>query len=127
MYMQEEPRIRLATIPHLGRTLTLVWLLYEVFRAAYDSALLRAAGEPLRYGRLAMQVLVEGAIWGAVSWVLFALCDYSFSRRSAWRRRSVLVAGMVVVWGAAYVSFAAAHALLDMTVRSGRLLPGAFR
>jgi signal transduction histidine kinase len=74
-----------------------------------------------------MQVPVEGAIWGAVSWVLFALCDYSFSRRSALRRRSVLVAGMVVVWGASYVCFAAAHALLDMTVRSGRLFPGAFR
>src|SRR5438876_10389587 len=127
MYMHEEPRIRLATIPHLGRTLTLVWPLYEVFRAAFDSAVLRSAGEPLPYGRLAMQTLVYGAIWGGVSWVLFVICDFSFSRRSALRRRSALAAGVLVMWAAGYVCFGAANALLDMTIRSGRFSLGAFR
>src|SRR5260221_565747 len=127
MYMQEEPRVRLATIPHIRRTLTLVWLLYEVYGAAFNSAVLRSAGEPVHYGRLAMQTLVQGALWGGGSWVLFLLCDYSFSRRSALRRRSALVAGIVGTWGISYLCFGAARALLEMTVRAGRLSLGEFR
>jgi len=125
--MHEESRARLLTIPHLGRTLTLVWLLYELYNAAFNSAILRSAGEPVPYGRLAVRTFVNGAMWGGLSWLLFALCDFSFSRRSALRRRSALAGGMLVLWAGGFACFATARVLLSVkAVRFERDRPAVF-
>lgn len=97
--------LRLAAIRHLGRTLTLFWLLYSVFRIAYEVAILRSRGEPVGYARLALTTLLHSATWAAVCWLLFRACDFALSQRRPLIRRSTFVAAIVVAWALRVVCY----------------------
>ena len=82
----------------LGRTLTIFWLLYAVFRTSFEVAVLRAAHAPVPYPRLMLNALLQSAIWAAVSWLLFRACDYALSRRRAPVRRATFVGAVIAAW-----------------------------
>lgn len=96
--MPEEPRIRLAAVPHVGRTLTLFWLLYSIFNVSFQVACLRSSGEPVPYERLTLVTLTSSVLWAGVTWLLFVACDFAFSRRRKLVRRMLLVAAALGAW-----------------------------
>ncbi len=112
MGMRYGPEFRPATIPNLGRTLALFWLLYAVFRTSYHVAILRAAQAPVPYLSLTLTTLFQSALWAGVSWFLFRACDFALSLRRPLRRRAAFLGAMVIAWALRMAGHALTAALL---------------
>jgi len=95
----------------LGRTLAVFWLLYSVFRTSFDVAVLRAEGAAVPYRSLALNALLQSAIWAVVSFLLFRACDFALSLRRPFARRATFLGAIAVAWALRLV-------LLALTGRS---------
>jgi signal transduction histidine kinase len=96
--MRDGTELRPSAIRHLGRTLTLFWLLFAVFFLSYNVASIRAAGAPVPYLQLAINALRFCAIWALVSYLLFRACDFSLSLRRPLARRATFLGAIVGAW-----------------------------
>ncbi len=129
--MHDDQGIRRTSIRHLGRTLAAFWLLYAVFRVAYDTAALRSAGEPVAYLRLSLTALLQSAIWTGASWLLFRGCVGALSLRRPLVRRSAFVGTIAGTWALRLFCYACTDVLLQRPLRIdaasfvGRLQAGA--
>src|SRR5689334_12750948 len=98
MDMLNGPEFRPPAMEHLGRTLTLFWLLYAVFRSSFDVAVLRSEQMPVPYLRLTLVALLHSAVWAGVSWLLFRACDFAMSRRRRLLRRATFLGAIAGAW-----------------------------
>jgi hypothetical protein len=97
-YVHDGQGIRQTSIRHLGRTLAAFWLLYGVFRVAFETATLRSAGEAVPYLRLSLTTLLQSAIWTGVSWLLFRGCNAALSLRRPFVRRLAFLGTIAGTW-----------------------------
>jgi hypothetical protein len=111
-YVYDDQGIRRTSIRHLGRTLAAFWLLYAVFRVAYDVAVLRSAGEPVPYLRLSLTALLQSAIWTGASWLLFRGCIAALSIRRPFVRRLAFLGTLAGTWALRLFCYACTDLLL---------------
>ena len=110
--MRDDPEIRPAEVEHLGRTLAVFWLLYAVFRASFDVAVLRAAAAPVPYLRLTLTALLQCASWAGVCWLLFRACDFALSRPRPLARRAAFLGAIAGAWALRLVIYGLTDGLL---------------
>jgi len=79
----------------LARTLALFWLLYAVFRTSFDVAVLRATGAAVPYLSVALNALLQSAMWAVVSFLLFRACDFALSLHRPFARRATFLGAIV--------------------------------
>ncbi|HEX7678601.1 MAG TPA: histidine kinase [Thermoanaerobaculia bacterium] len=110
--MHHDQGILRTSTRQLGRTLASFWLLYSVFRAAFETAVLRSAGEPVPYLRLSLTTLLQSAIWTGVSWLLFRGCNAALSLRRPFVRRLAFLGTIAGTWALRLLCYACTDVLL---------------